>query len=144
MGLVLKSWDDPRDNLEKANRDQLFDFAHENGVREITEDMPAILMRKLLRAKGIVNIKIPNVMLGAPPGATITNDAAPEKDGVQVNAEDDLERQWKEQASAPVETDPDKMTMQELRKACKARGIHMDRTDNLAKLREKLRGDQAA
>ena len=50
--MILNKIDDPRDNLEKAHRRELVLFAQAQGVSEITEHMPAILIRRTLRAKG--------------------------------------------------------------------------------------------
>ena len=145
MGAVLSRIDDPRDNLEKANRDELEAFAQERGVTEITEGMPAILMRKLLRAKGIVNIHIPERPLGANPGVEIVGDAPGE--ATTVNSDDDLERQWKQEittTTTDVPKDIESMTIGELKKECKARGVKFLRTDKMETIRDMLRGRQNA
>ena len=64
MTLVLNKIDDPRDNLEKARRMELYRFAKEHGL-DVTEEMPAILIRYELRRRGLTNIKIPVRILGA-------------------------------------------------------------------------------
>jgi hypothetical protein len=43
---------DPRDDLEKARRGQLWRFAAEHGIKEIEPGMAATLMREILRKKG--------------------------------------------------------------------------------------------
>ena len=136
---------DPRDPLEKATRDQLVSYAHDNGQIDIVEQMPAILIRKLLRQRGLTKIPVPDRKLGMGPdpyGAAAENPDIP-----VMNADDALIEQFKTIKDNPlpyVETDPDKMSMTELRKACKAKGIKMARTDNLHTLRDKLRVENAA
>jgi hypothetical protein len=115
-------------------------------VTEIIHNMPADLMRKILRGKGLNTIPIPNRMLGGPPGHVMPT-AAVTTDSIEVDAEADLERQWRAQQAQEqprAETNPDKMTIGELRTACKTRGIKMDRRDNMITLREKVRGKSAA
>jgi hypothetical protein len=131
---------DPRDELDKANRDELFQFAQSRGIQEIDEKMfmganAAIMMRKVMRQKGIINIKIPPRQLGMPQGAI-----AAEPSGETITAEEMAERDYTAQRAAPVvpAATVEKMSIQEMRKECTKRGIHMDRTDNIAKLREKL------
>ncbi len=136
MGAVLTKIDDPRDLLEKATRDEIFDFAVAQGVAEITEDMPAIIMRNILREKKKTNIKIPDRPLGANPGVELikARESMQETETVpEVNADDDLMRQYQ---TSKVE--PQSMTMGQLRAECKRRGIKMARTDNMQTLREKL------
>ena len=133
--MLLSRIDDPRDTLERASRDELFFFAQERGVTEIEQNMPAILMRKILRQKGLNSINIPNRPLGANPGVVI---ADPQEKVPEMDADAALEEQWRQSKEAPK--DVSKMGMQELRSECKRRGIKMARTDNLKTLREKLVG----
>lgn len=125
---------DPRDNLEKAHRLELVKFANENGLREISEHMPAILIRKKLRAAGIVNIRLPERTLGQiAPSVSFGGEAITDRSVNEINADDDLERQFN--ASKP---DYKAMKMNELRSECKRLGIKMDLRDNLESLRNKL------
>lgn len=138
MSVILKSVEDPRDNLEKAGKYELWQFAVANGLNDVTYDTPSILVRKKLRALGLVNINIPDRPLGSPIptvyGADPQKAVAPVKQSTEVNeisAEDLLEM---EAQVKPVA----QMSMTELRSECKRRGIKMVRTDNLRTLREKL------
>jgi hypothetical protein len=94
--LQLKAINDPRDALEKARRYELYQWARANGVTEIVETMPAILMRKILRARGLARIEIPKRTLGAPEQAAppVTSDTA-------IDATSDLEQQWKREQLEP-------------------------------------------
>lgn len=141
--------EDPRDNLEKAKRPELLAFARRNGVTEITPEMPAILMRKFLRSKNLVNISIPKRVLGQPelrPGALTTATPSPEN-AVSVDAADDLMRQFKAGASAPLPSpsaEPVKLANKRdewnaMRQAAKAKGIKLDRKDNFETVAAKLR-----
>lgn len=129
--MILNSIDDPRDNLQRATRGELWRFAKAHHVEEINSDsMPADLMRRILRSKNLTQISTPPRPLGIP-GAT--NAAVYEKRAEEVTADDDLARQW---ASQNVEA----MTMPQLRKEAKARGIKQTPKDNKATLIAKLRG----
>lgn len=151
---------DPRDNLAKARRWELEQYAKANNVTEISEDMPAPLMRSILRAKGLTRIPVPPRPLGAQnqPHARKMYDSKgnfiqppatpfqPSGNGAEVDSTSDLMRQWladkaKENA-APVAAPAasiDTMSIGDLRKACKAQGVPMVRTDNMKSLREKLK-----
>lgn len=99
---------DPRDTLEKARRPELVKFAEQHRVAEIDPAMPATLMRKILRSKGLTSITIPNRQLGQISGTRI-NTKSPVKEAqaasgsneppkvVEVDADEDLLRQWKAQ-----------------------------------------------
>jgi hypothetical protein len=126
---------DPRDNLEKAKRMELFRFARQNGIKEIEEAMPAMLMRKILRSRGMTNIRVPDRPLAS---TRPTNMEAMTTSQVNViDVETDLERQYMAEKQA---ADYEAMPLNELRAECKRRGIKMARTDNLQSLRDKLRG----
>lgn len=138
--MQLLTIEDPRDNLQKATRWELIDYAKANGI-DVPGDAPAIYTMKVLRSRGLTNIKIPHRPLGMNAGAgdVMTDAALGEGADVTVaNADDDFIRQF--EAQKQEETDIDKMLMPQLRMACKAKGIKMARTDNLKTLREKLRG----
>jgi len=104
--MILDRIIDPRDNLEKARRCELEHYARANGVGEIDPNMPAQLMRRILRAKGLTQIAVPNRPLGAVNARPLLPDptqaARGEADGAtaseavaEIAAEDDLARQWK-------------------------------------------------
>jgi hypothetical protein len=126
---------DPRDNLEKAKRMELFRFARQNGIKEIEEAMPAMLMRKILRSRGMTNIRVPDRPLASTRPTSM--EAMTTSQVNVIDAETDLERQYMAEKQA---SDFDAMPMNELRAECKRRGIKMSRTDNLQSLRDKLRG----
>lgn len=148
---LLKIQDD-RDNLEKARRKELENFAREQGVTEIQPTMPARLMRRILRQKGLVDITIPSRPLGHIPGAPDTIANPPDSgNAVEAMADDDLMRQWAatsgEQAVAPQEKPAPGSGLAEmtrLRKECKRLGIKMSRTDTMIDLKAKLDGQDPA
>lgn len=135
MTAQLLRIDDPRDALSKAKRYELYQFARANGLNEVTEDMPAILIRSKLRAAGKTDIKIPKRTLGKVefPDQAVTSDQAN-----AVDAEADLARQF-EATQEPVKSFSE-MSRAELAKECKARGIKFERTDKKEKLLERLGG----
>lgn len=139
--------DDPRDNLERADRDQLFRFARAKGVTEINDRIynggnAANLMRLILRQKGVTDIDVPYHQLGLPPQVNIEDSQPSGQPAVMLD--DMLRQQLKdvqaEPAPAAVEKPISGMSIRELRKECTARGIKMERTDNVAKLKAKLGG----
>lgn len=152
MGVLGKvRIDDPRDNLDKAVRWELDQFAKENGVTEITPEMPAILKRKILRSKGLVNIKIPTRVLGQPrdwgtgKGALTSDPNALVGDRLPpVDTTTDLARQWEafkaQEAKEALGVVPPRgfNKRRELAKECKARGIVIARTDKVPDLERRL------
>ena len=153
--MILDRIIDPRDNLEKARGPELEHFAQANGVDEIEPGMPAQLMRRILRSKGLTNIAVPKRPLGAVSARPLpdalteaprgkTGDASmPEAEAVaEVAAEDDLARQWL--GEKPDESPFERMSFAELRKECKRRGLHAARTDKTSDLRGKLSGQDTA
>lgn len=140
MGFAgLLKIEDPRDSLDKARRSELLAFARANGVTEIAHDMPAIVMRRILRSKRLTNIRIPRRTLGQPelrPDALVSTEP---NNVVSLDAGDELMRQYQAGAMAvPAAPSLDTMTRAELAKACKAKGIAMARTDKKETLMEKL------
>jgi hypothetical protein len=142
---------DPRDNLDKARRPEIYKFAQENGVKEITPEWPASGMRLELRKRGLTNIKIPHRIFGTPDNRTMLNSngapmpvSAQTQGPVEVDAAADLMRQVASGAYEQPPPDYSAMTRAELAKTCKARGIKMARTDKKEILMEKLRGQVAA
>lgn len=131
---VLKRIDDPRSNLEKARRPELVRFARANGMADISEAMPANLIRRRLVAAGLTRIQVSAPPLGLAPGASQT--IAPDAPVNVVDADDDLERQFaREQAAAkPIKG----MAINELRAECKRLGIRLSRRDNMATMKEKI------
>ncbi len=154
MSAVLHSIQDPRDQLQRARRMELYRFARDNGIADIVEAMPADVMRQILRNKGITSIAVPDRQLGAiqrtettptsHKGQTYQAPRPPEK-VVEVDATSDLMRQWQQesQPAVPREKPVEAMSINELREACKRRGIKLARTDNMASLKEKLNGQNA-
>lgn len=211
--MQLLSIQDPRDNLEKARKFELVQFAHAQCISGIDPAMPAILIRRILRNRGHVNIDVPARPLGQTPGARGSTGPSTPENTVEMLADDDLMQQWKRQqeqeSAAPAalaaptvpqvngheplnEVDRmreeaeraireaqatllslkvqqawtnevelpsevqelealepkiipiDSMKMTELRKACKAAGIKMQRTDKKSDLRAKLNGENTS
>lgn len=144
--MLLNKIEDPRDNLDKAHRLELVRFAVAAGMREITEQMPAIVIRGLLRAKGLTNIRVPPRPLGAQnqPGTM----PAPGQRVAEVDAAADLARQFQAEQAPPKRARPPKYPQrlverpkQEiniLRDRCKELGIHMDRRDRKEDLKRKI------
>lgn len=160
--MQLKTIDDPRDSLAKARRWELEQYAKANGVTEIQPGMPAIVMRNILRSRGLTRIPVPARPLGQQnqpkPRLMYKNGILqqpqpplprpePQSKGVEANADDDLARQFgleRITSEEKAKLFPDKlvadMKITELRQECKRRGIKMARTDNMPALREKLNG----
>lgn len=152
MSLQLHRIQDPRDSLERARRSELVEFAKKKGISEIVPEMPAILMRKILRSRGMTDIRIEPRQLGEMTRTKINakvSTAKPVKDRtgeppkiVEVDAEADLLRQWKVEQTAPAATeaaaprkprarkekgptptDPKLMHMSDLRRHAKEKGV---------------------
>lgn len=115
MSLQLHRIQDPRDSLERARRSELVEFAKNKGISEIVPEMPAILMRKILRSRGMTDIRIEPRQLGEMTRTKINakvSTAKPAKDRtgeppkiVEVDAEADLLRQWKVEQTTPTATE---------------------------------------
>ncbi len=147
---------DPRDNLDKAHRRELIEFAQANGL-EIDPNMPAddiegkqgTGLRNLLRSKGLTRIVIPHRTIkrrGTERTFPIKTMAAQAAPAVAQQATSD---EWAEfqkfkafQASRTVKVEKlvGEMTMGELRTAAKAKGVKIERRDNMETLRAKLNG----
>ena len=171
--MQLLTIQDPRDNLEKARRSELVKFAQAHRVAGIDPAMPAILIRRILRSKGLIDIDVPVRPLGKVPGARGSTGPSTPENTVEMLADDDLMQQWQRQ-QAPEATMPtvptvphvsdqvrqsfqqvhenmdqldpwDGMTeMSWLRRECKAAGIKMKRTDKKPDLRAKLNGENTS
>lgn len=143
MSITLNRIFDPRDNLEKARRKELENFAKAQGVKEIRCGMPAPLMRKILRQRGLTNITIPkHRYLGGPPDMAVQG--RPQVDERPVNAKAEeideislLEREWER-------PDFNAMSIIELRRECRKRGIKLKRTDKMPDMVRKLNGENAS
>lgn len=142
MGLHLNNVFDPRDSLEKARRKELEKFAKSHGVADVKPGMPAPLMRKILRRMGLTNISLPPTRyLGGPPdmhtkGQSVVNQRPPDADVKEMDAVSLLEAEWNK-------PDYTAMGITELRKACKANGIKLKRTDKMTDMVRKLNGNIA-
>jgi hypothetical protein len=162
--MQLLSIDDPRNALEKATRKELELFARERGVTQIDPRMPAILMRKILRAAGQTDIasvfpQIRTRTAGQQMGVNAGKRGGPSISGSEIDAADLLAAEWQheakkqglvqapalatEPAPAPASHKPSN-EMAELRAECKRRGIKAKRTDKLVDLRAKLDGENAS
>lgn len=130
--MYLNKIEDPRDALQKAKRPELIQHARAHNVSEIHPEMPAIMMRQILRSKGLTRINLPPRPLGAPLGPAVTSDQ-----GATVDADADLARQWQQQKTEPVETQSlASMGINELRKECQRLEIKLARTANMKSMRE--------
>lgn len=129
MSLILHKAEDPRDTLSKASRYELCQVAAAHGIREVNYSAELTLeeMVKILRNKGVTDIKIPDRPLGLYKPVVLGLDGPPLAT---------MEEPAPEQPETPVA----QMGIRELRSECKRRGIKMARTDNLHSLREKLGG----
>jgi hypothetical protein len=134
MPLVSKQIDDPRDNLSRATRHEIIQFAKKRGVTEIDPEMPAILMRDILRQKNITDIQVGHRPLGSPGGTRPVATQAQEQNIRTVDATSELARQWKAQQK-PVKKYNEFI---ELKMKAKKLGIKLSRTDRLPDLKEKL------
>lgn len=132
MGLLLSKVFDPRDSLQRTRRKDLERLCKAHKVEGFREGMPADLMRRALRRAGVNHVHIPE------------QKHVPEPEAVEVDALDALAAEWD---GKPVLPDPKDMTMPQLRKFCKQRGVKAVPTDRkrdlLAKL-ETVSGENAA
>ncbi len=135
--MIPRHFDDPRTDLEKATRWELYDFAKSVGCTEVKEPMPAMLAVQILRGNGFTRIQIPDRPLGAvsvlggnfEPPATQT-----------VDALEELARQFAQQQANPDR----EMSFTELRSELKRRGVKFSRSDKMEVLKAKLNGQQNA
>lgn len=134
MTAILKRIDDPRGPLDRLRRYELLNLARQNNVPDVNDNTPAILMRKRIKAAGVKNIPIVHRRLGVTEGAPM---ASGEPDGVEVDAEADLERQFAATPPAPVKT-PAQMAINELRAEAKRLGIKLTRRDNMITMKAKI------
>jgi hypothetical protein len=169
MGAILTKIDDPRDNLMKMTRDELYDYGKENGVEfPQGRDTPAFdgtsapvpNMVDILRARGLPGRDKSYRQLGSPqpllsdPPASYSNKILPKTpppvpsptwdrdvaEGVRAHVNSIIDDPASDRHVEVIE----ELTMGELRMHCKRRGIKMSRRDNMNTLRDKLRGQNAA
>lgn len=134
--------EDPRDNLEKATRWELYDFAKAVGINEVKEPMPALLAVQILRAAGKTNIPINPPPLGSI--AVLGKDLMSSHVAADatVDALADLKRQYEQQLANPdpVPSGPiDPNNFNEVRSELKRRGVKLSRKDTKEVILEKWR-----
>lgn len=139
--------EDPRGPWAVARRMELVRYAHELGHIDIVEQMPKELIVKRLQALGVPPPSVPPrpIGIGNPrSGDTDINShkyngakIKTETERVEISAEDLMEREWSNTIIA--QDNFDKMSINELRNECKARGIKLARTDRVEHLKAKLR-----
>lgn len=136
------------DPLASATRDQLWMWAKQHGIHFDHRTTPKPDMEEVLRAKGLTNIPVEPMRLGAPvipseiirPGdqpqaATVSLDAERQQRIASYLSDDNKD----EKPDVPVA----KMTMWQLRVELKKRGIKFSRTDKMETLREILSRGEA-
>lgn len=132
---------DPRDPLERANRDQMREYAEKNGIKQINWAMAGDQMRFILRSLGVTDIGIPFHQLGTPIGSAVPSGKP------AMNLADLQRQQWEQQekdALSRYHEDTPVLTRAQLAKECKQKGIKIARTDTKEKLLERLNGKQTA
>lgn len=128
MGLKLQSITDPRDTLDKVRRKPLENYIRAYHPEMYEHNMPANLMRMLLRMRGVTQIRdAPTHSLGKK-----------QEDFPEVNADALMKAEW--EASKKLKP---KNSMAELRKAVKSKGITAPRTATKADLENMLNGQNA-
>lgn len=125
MGLLLNKIFDPRDALDKAHRKEMERYAKAHGINEIRPGMPAVVMRKILRRKGVKDIGVKRVLGQQGPSGF---EAEAER---IVDADDLLMEEWEGNSYKG-------MNMGTIRRICKEKGIPQKRTDNADILIAKL------
>lgn len=140
MAAVLTRMEDPRDSLDRARLSELVRYARANGLTGISSDMPAILIRRQLRDRGLTRINIPPRTLGHTEAAPIV-ETPPAAGGSIVDAEADLARQFEQQPKAKTTA---QMSINELRAECHRLGIKLSRRDNMITMRAKIDGQNAS
>jgi len=109
--MILDKIDDPRSPLEKARRAELIAFARDRGVKEIKHDMPATLIRKILRAKGITDIRPPMRQLGQE-GRTVVAPTLVTREGLNRVVEHVPTTRQETEAREPETIDADELLAQ--------------------------------
>lgn len=156
---------DPRDKLDRTRQLDLYKYAQANGVTEIArKDMPAPLMRRILRSKNLTNPPIQRSPLGSPnlpPGQTprlLDAHGQPTPTGpvvkekvVELDADDALAQQYQAEQQQPAaeEKPADKrdrwkgmkladMGINEMRWAYQANGFALTRKTTKAEMKKAL------
>lgn len=142
MSLQLNKLYDPRTPLQKARRKELERFARLNGVEEVKPGMPAPLMRKILEGKGLTGIPVTRY-LGGPPDMHANGRAVTQFEPQQeVEVKDELSiltEAWEKESM-----DYSSLSITELRKMCKSRGVKLKRTDKMVDMVRKLNGQDTS
>lgn len=138
MSAILKSIDDPRSPLDRTRRMDLVKYAKAHGIEGISDQVPAILIRKKFRALGINRIPVAFQTLGQPPKASAVVPPSPaltQGSGAEIDADADLERQFSQQ---PVRKTLAQMSINELRAEAKRLGIKLTRKDGMVSMKAKI------
>lgn len=168
MLLDQKRTVDPRDNLDRAHRRELVEFARANGL-DVDENMPAddiegrpgTGLRNMLRAKGITRISVPRRSIDNRVGDKTFPMKAKPAPVPQATSDEWADFQafkaWKAAHQkpavlaptvAPVATaEKPRSEINALRDECKRLGVKMDRRDKTADLKAKIeahRGENAS
>ncbi len=148
MGAVLKSQDDPRSPLQRMRRYELINYARANGIPNVTDNVPAIIIRKLCAAKGLRGLMVRRPPLGSVTGSVSNMAVLPDVQVNEIDADADLERQFLQALPAPVPAaaiavqperkSPATMTIIELGNEMKRLGIKRERRDNMITMRQKI------
>ena len=158
--MKLDKVQDPRGYLEKYSRKELEYLARLEGISDIQPGMPALLMWQFIAQRPPAKWPIPirqkfgpsAEQLRVPPYDTWKNSQYGERQAqseptiTEVNATDDLAKQWAAENATQTEPIPDKPAKRVpkialLRRECKTRGIKWARTDKAVDLEAKLNGE---
>lgn len=132
---VLNRIEDPRDNLAKCTRDEIWDYARFKGADIYFPqgaDTPRDDMIQILRNKGHIDIIYTPRVIGMPPTPS------------PYTRKEPLPAVKREEPRHESVFDLATATRAEMAKECKRRGIKMARTDTMEKLRERLSVQDAA
>lgn len=136
--LTLDKVHDPRDHLERAHRKELENFAKAHNITEIIPGMPAVVMRKILRGKGINDIGVRRTL-----GFTHNHVPQAQQEATQtLDATDALMAEWEGKKESPM--DYTSMHIGKIKKMCKERGIKQSPSDKKIDLIRKLNGENAS
>lgn len=151
--MQLAKIQDQRSPLHRLTRKELEYLARKEGRDDVRPGMPADLMRQQFATRPpsalprpmrghlgtLRQLRIPRYEEWLRVAFSSTPIAEPVEEKVEeVNASDDLKRQWEAQQTPMPET------ITQLRQECKRRGIKIKRTDKMADLRAKLHGENAS
>ncbi len=143
MGLQLKEIFDPRDPLRRIRRKPLENFMKNEHPDLYKHNMPADVMRMLLRERGIHDIPaLPKQRMGQTNVRIASETVVP-----QTPKEPETKQEVDHLALLKAEfesVDYSKYEYRYLQKLCKTRGIKMARTDRKPDLVRKLNGENPA